>query len=69
MIRFAIDNSSADWSAAEGQVARMGNKNVRGVVSVKQGVGVKRKMDTEDGRAGAVSDAKKQTRRSKKVKR
>jgi N-acetyltransferase 10 len=64
--RYAIDNASADWAAAEAQVAGGG----KAMVSVKSGTGVgaKRKADgVADGKD--KGGEKKGTRRSKKVKR
>ncbi|KAJ3876089.1 GNAT acetyltransferase 2-domain-containing protein [Lentinula edodes] len=68
--KYAIDNSSMDWSTAETQVAKIagtaGKKSHQTVVSVKS-IGSKRKTsDTGDDGEGGV---KKPTRRGKKAKR
>lgn len=68
--RYAIDNSSMDWSTAETQVAKIagaaGKKSHQTVVSIKS-VGSKRKAsDTGDDGAKGV---KKPTRRGKTAKR
>ena len=65
--RYAINNNSADWSAAEGQVARLKHRSGATVVSVKSTPGgTKRKAD-EAGEGQNVH--KKPTRRGKTVKR
>ncbi|KAJ3721063.1 GNAT acetyltransferase 2-domain-containing protein [Lentinula raphanica] len=70
--KYAIDNASMDWSAAETQVAKIaanaGKKSLQTVVSVKTLVtnSGKRKADDDDHGGAAV---KKPTRRGKKAKR
>ncbi|KAJ7593715.1 GNAT acetyltransferase 2-domain-containing protein [Mycena floridula] len=69
--KYAIDDGSMDWTAAEGQVARIGaKKGVQSVVSIKANGdrGIKRKAEDSSGAAG---NTKKPTRRSsgKKAKR
>lgn len=67
--RYAIDDNSADWTAAEGQVRTFGPAGAT-VVSVKSTTtasGKKRKAG-EDGGDGKGGNEKK-TRRGKKVKR
>ncbi|KAJ3890720.1 GNAT acetyltransferase 2-domain-containing protein [Lentinula edodes] len=68
--KYAIDNSSMDWSTAETQVAKIagtaGKKSHQTVISVKS-IGSKRKAsDIGDDGGGGV---KKPTRRGKKAKR
>ena len=68
MIRYAIDDASADWSIAETQVANLAPGSGKAtVVSVKgtAGGGQKRKADDSD----AKDKGKKVTRRGKKAKR
>lgn len=75
--RFAIDEASVDWTAAETQVARIGGgKASQTIVSVKKTAGGdnrKRKADGEgdpaSGKASGGGGDKKSSRRSKKVKR
>ena len=66
--RYAINDTSADWSAAETQVrSSVGGKGKSTVVSVKsstQAVGQKRKAEAP----AASEENKKKTRRSKKPK-
>jgi N-acetyltransferase 10 len=65
--RYAINNDSTDWSAAEGQIANIGRGGSATVVSVKSITGgTKRKL--EEGSEGKDKD-KKPTRRGKKLKR
>ena len=65
--RYAINDASADWSAAETQVRSVGGKGRSTVVSVKSGTqaaGQKRKAEVP----AASEESKKKTRRSKKPK-
>ncbi|EJC97851.1 DUF699-domain-containing protein [Fomitiporia mediterranea MF3/22] len=70
--KYAITDSTADWSSAEAQVARLakGAKDVKAagtsrssIVSIKAGTGAPQKRKADDGGMGKVEGEKKKTRR------
>ena len=64
--RYAINNDSTDWGAAEGQITNLGHSGSATVVSVKNSTAGK-KRKAEDGNEGQDKDQK-PTKRGEAVK-
>jgi hypothetical protein len=70
-VRYAIDTASADWNAAEAQIARAGNgAGKTGVVSVQSSAGVvaagrKRKAEGDEGK-GRDKKSRRSVKKSKR---
>ena len=62
--RYAINNDSTDWGAAEGQITNLGHSGSATVVSIKSSTAGK-KRKAEDGNNGRDKDKKTHQEREK----